>query len=157
MPLIILGLAALGGGIAAWALFRNTVQVEGQSSGAPGEDEKVQADTVVDADGNTTALGASSMSTASGADSVPELADEDDDRPARSAAAATVTVSERYTADAFLDMETYSPDSEWCTRTVDNAEPDIMKAWVADDIVIPRDVAGGPISSDMNFLEQELK
>jgi hypothetical protein len=149
MVLIILGLAALGGGVTAWALFRNTEQTQASGSGAPDEDVKVGADAVL-------GEGVSTQSPAEGFDSVARRADEGDDKPARSAAAAKTTVSERYTADVFLDDDIGTPVAEWSTRIVDKSEPDTMSMlWIRDDIVIPRDAAGGPISPNLGLLAQE--
>lgn len=166
MPFLILGLAAMAGGIAAWALFRNTTQLPGQGAAADTDRDMKTDAAVVPGPGASSSIssavkentsGITAQSVAEGNDTVAQRADEGEDRYESSGAAAQAPTLERWTADAFLDEDPFVPTVSLTTRIVNDAVPDVINGWVVDDIVSPRDLAGAPVAGEMGMLETELK
>lgn len=163
MALLVLGLAAMAGGVVAWTLFRNTAQLPGQGKATDSD-----TDGVVDAPPspgeiasapsvNMNTSGVTQASTAEGNDTIPQRADEGEDRFESSPAASLGPTLERWTADVFLDEEVSVPTVQFATRVVDDAVADSAIAYVYDDIVSPRDLADAPVAGEMGMLETELK
>lgn len=165
---IVLGLAAMAGGVIAWALFRQTAQIPGQGPAADTDkDNKIDAIApigalpggggVVGTGITTLPVGVTAMSPAEGNDTIPQRADEGADRFESSPAAALSPTLTRWTADVFPDEDMFISDVELNTRTVDGSDPIDLILWVYDDIVSPRDIAGSPTAGEMGNLETELK